>query len=199
MAGDADRGAINNAFDIADQPDAGRVGEWASGRVGDFSPCGAAAYSATTRALYSAVKVRRTGFAAGSTDPGSWPGPPAHAWPTGDCRPVNWGAWWGLGPGTADCRAAMNPVRRMWQTQSPRAVRRAVHQPGQHSLVGTGYRVNELRSPTPVGCSARCAAVRQAPLQYLAGRPPREPSVCNGLPHRWQVLGRPVSAPGSTR
>src|SRR5664279_6108124 len=27
-------------------------------------------------------------------------------------------------------------------------------------------------------------AVRQAPLQYLAGRPPREASVFSGLPHR---------------
>ena len=35
-----------------------------------------------------------------------------------------------------------------------------------------------------VRCRARCAAVRHAPLQYLAGRPPREPSVRNGLPHR---------------
>jgi len=35
-----------------------------------------------------------------------------------------------------------------------------------------------------VRCRARCAAVRQAPLQYLAGRPPREPSVVSGFPHR---------------
>ena len=35
-----------------------------------------------------------------------------------------------------------------------------------------------------VRCRARCAAVRQAPLQYMAGRPPREPSAFSGLPHR---------------
>jgi hypothetical protein len=35
----------------------------------DFSPCGAASYSATTFALYSAVKLRRTGRGAGLTGP----------------------------------------------------------------------------------------------------------------------------------
>jgi len=35
-----------------------------------------------------------------------------------------------------------------------------------------------------VRCRARCAAVRQAPLQYLAGRPPREAAARNGSPHR---------------
>ena len=38
-----------------------------------------------------------------------------------------------------------------------------------------------------VRCRARCAAVRHAPPQYLAGRPPRAPSVRNGLPHRRQA------------
>ena len=40
--------------------------------------------------------------------------------------------------------------------------------------------VNELRSPVHVArCSARCAAVWQAPLQHFAGRLPREPLVFN--------------------
>ncbi len=38
-------------------------------RTADFSPCGAASYSATTAALYSAVKLRRLGRGAGLTGP----------------------------------------------------------------------------------------------------------------------------------
>jgi len=64
------------------------------------------------------------------------------------------------------------------------------YRPFVTGLLDSHHRRDAVGRPESLGyqgavrCRARCAAVRQAPLQYLAGRPLREPSPVNGLPHR---------------
>ena len=65
--------------------------------------------------------------------------------------------------------------------------------PSTHWSVGCRRdRVNELWSAPLSGAARDAPPVRQAPLQYLAGLPPREPSPRSGLPHRKQLPGAAV-------
>ena len=74
--------------------------------------------------------------------------------------------------------------------------------PSTHWSVGCRRdRVNELWSAPLSGAARDAPPVRQAPLQYLAGLPPREPSPRSGLPHRKQLPGggRPPQTRGIGR